>query len=48
MQFGLRGYNGTVVTACAAGTQAIGEAALMIRSGRADVVLAGGCEGRHQ
>ncbi len=44
MQFGLRGYNGTVVTACAAGTQAIGEAALMIRTGRADVVLAGGCE----
>ena len=44
MQFGLRGYNGTIVTACAAGTQAIGEAALMIRTGRADVILAGGCE----
>ncbi len=44
MQFGLRGYNGTVVTACAAGTQSIGEAALMIRTGRADFVLAGGCE----
>ena len=44
MQFGLRGYNGTVVTACAAGTQAIGEAALMIRVGRADVMLSGGCE----
>ena len=44
MQFGMRGYNGTIVTACAAGTQAIGEAALMIRAGRTDVVLAGGCE----
>ena len=44
MQFGLRGYNGTIVTACAAGTQAIGEAALLIRTGRADVFLAGGCE----
>ena len=44
MQFDLRGYNGTVVTACAAGTQAIGEAAVMIRAGRADVMLTGGCE----
>lgn len=44
MQFGLRGYNGTIVTACAAGTQAIGEGALMIRAGRADAVLSGGCE----
>ena len=44
MQYGLRGYNGTVVTACAAGTQAIGEAALMIRNGRADIILSGGCE----
>lgn len=44
LQFGLRGYNGTIVTACAAGTQAIGEAAMIIRSGRADVVVSGGCE----
>ncbi len=44
MQFGLRGYNGTIVTACAAGTQAIGEASMMIRAGRADAILAGGCE----
>ncbi len=44
MQFGMRGYNGTITTACAAGTQAIGEASLMIRAGRADAVLAGGCE----
>ena len=44
LQYGLRGYNGTIVTACAAGTQAIGEASMLIRSGRADVVLTGGCE----
>ncbi|MBI2764735.1 MAG: beta-ketoacyl-ACP synthase II [Chloroflexi bacterium] len=44
LQFGLRGYNGTVVTACAAGTQAIGDASMLIRTGRAEVVVAGGCE----
>ena len=42
--FGLKGYTSTVVTACAAGTQAIGEAAEVIRRGAADVVLGGGCE----
>ncbi|MDX1613315.1 MAG: beta-ketoacyl-ACP synthase II [Candidatus Promineifilaceae bacterium] len=35
----------TVVSACATGTQAIGEAAEFIRRGVADVVLAGGVEG---
>ena len=44
LQFNLRGYNGTIVTACAAGTQGIGEAGMLIRSGRAEVVLTGGCE----
>jgi 3-oxoacyl-[acyl-carrier-protein] synthase II len=44
MQFGLGGYNTTVVTACAAGTQAIGEAADIIRNGRADLVVTGGTE----
>lgn len=44
LQYNLRGYNGTIVTACAAGTQAIGEAGMIIRSGRADVMLTGGCE----
>jgi 3-oxoacyl-[acyl-carrier-protein] synthase II len=44
LQFGIRGYNGTIVTACAAGTQAIGEAGFLIRTGRADAVIAGGCE----
>jgi 3-oxoacyl-[acyl-carrier-protein] synthase II len=44
LQFGLRGYNGTICTACAAGTQAIGEAAMLIRAGRAEVAITGGCE----
>ena len=44
LQLQLRGYNGTIVTACAAGTQAIGEAAMQIRAGRADVMITGGCE----
>ena len=44
MQFGLRGYNNTVTTACAAGTQALGDALDTIRLGRADVMIAGGGE----
>lgn len=35
----------TVVTACASGTQALGEAAEYIRRGRADLMVAGGVEG---
>jgi beta-ketoacyl-acyl-carrier-protein synthase II len=42
------GPNRTIVTACAAGTQAIGEGADMIRSGQADIVLAGGTEAQVQ
>jgi 3-oxoacyl-[acyl-carrier-protein] synthase II len=42
--FGAKGYNNTVATACAAGTQAIGGALDLIRLGRADVVIAGGTE----
>jgi 3-oxoacyl-[acyl-carrier-protein] synthase II len=42
--YGLKGYTSTVVTACAAGTQGIGEAAVAIQRGIADVVLGGGCE----
>jgi 3-oxoacyl-[acyl-carrier-protein] synthase II len=44
MTFGLRGYNNTVSTACAAGTQAMGDAMDVIRMGRADVMLAGSGE----
>ena len=41
---GLRGPSSTVATACAAGTDAIGLACSLIRSGRADAMLAGGAE----
>lgn len=44
IQFGFRGTNFAVVTACATGTNAIGEASEIIRRGQADVMLAGGCE----
>ena len=44
-RFQCQSYNNTVVTACAAGTQAIGEAAEVIRRGAADLMLAGGAEG---
>jgi 3-oxoacyl-[acyl-carrier-protein] synthase II len=42
--FGAKGYNSTVVTACAASNQAIGEAGEAIRRGAVDIVLAGGSE----
>lgn len=44
IQLDLRGYNTTICTACAAGAQAIGEAAAVIRRGEANVMLAGGSE----
>lgn len=44
IQFGLRGPNMAVVTACASGNNAIGEAADCIRRDAADVMLAGGAE----
>jgi 3-oxoacyl-[acyl-carrier-protein] synthase II len=44
MQLQLKGYNNTVSTACAAGTQAIGDALNIIRLGRADIMFAGGAE----
>ena len=45
IRFGARGECKTVVTACAAGTMAIGDAWRLLRAGEADVVLAGGVEG---
>jgi len=42
--YGLKGYNNTVTTACAAGLQAVGEAAEVIRRGAAQVMVAGGTE----
>ena len=42
--FGATGYTSTCITACAAGTQAIGEATEVIRRGAADIVITGGTE----
>ena len=42
--FGIKGYTSTITTACAAGTQSIGEAAEVLKKGYANVILAGGCE----
>ena len=42
--YGLKGYTSTVITACAAGNQAIGDAVEAIRRGVVEVVLGGGCE----
>ena len=44
IQFGLRGPNFATVSACASGAHAIGEALRLMRSGDADVVVAGGAE----
>lgn len=44
MRYGLTGTNYGVVSACATGAHALGEALEVVRSGRADVMLAGGCE----
>ncbi len=43
--FGAQGPLNTIVTACAAGTQAIGEGLELIRRGAVDRVLTGGVEG---
>lgn len=43
--YGLKGKNINVVTACATGTNSIGEAFRTIQYGDADVMLAGGTEG---
>ncbi len=44
IQFGLKGKNINVVTACATGTNSIGEAFRAIQYGEADVMIAGGTE----
>ncbi len=41
-EFGARGPAFNVLTACAASTQAIGEAAMQVRHGDADVIISGG------
>jgi 3-oxoacyl-[acyl-carrier-protein] synthase II len=44
IQHGFKGPLGAPVTACAAGVQAIGDAARLIRCGEADIALCGGAE----
>ncbi len=44
IHLGVRATNFAVVTACATGTNALGESAEVIRRGQADVILAGGSE----
>ena len=45
IQFGLKGQSINIVTACATGTNTIGEAYRSIQYGEADVMVAGGTEG---
>lgn len=45
IQFGLKGKSLNVVTACASGTNTIGEAFRSIQHGEADVMVTGGAEG---
>jgi 3-oxoacyl-[acyl-carrier-protein] synthase II len=44
IKYGLKGPNYSIVSACSTGTHNIGEAALMIRHGMVDAMLAGGAE----
>lgn len=44
IRFGLKGPNMCIVTACATGTNSIGEAFRMVKHGNADLMLAGGAE----
>ncbi|MFD9940517.1 beta-ketoacyl-[acyl-carrier-protein] synthase family protein [Nonomuraea sp. NPDC059023] len=44
LRFGAAGPSGSMSTACATGTMSVGEAAMWIRTGRADLAIAGGCD----
>lgn len=45
IQYGLRGPNYCITSACATGAHSVGEAARYIRQGTCDVMIAGGTEG---
>jgi 3-oxoacyl-[acyl-carrier-protein] synthase II len=45
IKYGAKGKCTSVVTACATGTNAIGDAFHMIQDGRADIIISGGAEG---
>ncbi|MBK5240880.1 beta-ketoacyl-ACP synthase II [Clostridium sp.] len=45
IKYGAKGMCTSVVTACATGTNAIGDAFHLIQDGRADIIIAGGSEG---
>jgi len=44
IKFGLHGPNGTIITACASATNAIGEAFKAIQYDEADIIISGGAE----
>jgi len=44
LQHAVRGYNNSIATTCAAGTQAVGDSCLVIEQDRADVMIAGGAD----
>jgi 3-oxoacyl-[acyl-carrier-protein] synthase II len=44
IKYGLKGPNFSIVSACSTGAHNIGEAAMLIRYGRVDIMLAGGAE----
>jgi 3-oxoacyl-[acyl-carrier-protein] synthase II len=44
IKYGLKGPNYSIVSACSSGAHSIGEAAMMIRHDRTDVMVAGGAE----
>jgi 3-oxoacyl-[acyl-carrier-protein] synthase II len=44
IQFGIRGPNVTIVNACAASANAVGEAFRLLQRGEADIILSGGAE----
>jgi 3-oxoacyl-[acyl-carrier-protein] synthase II len=44
IKYGLKGPNYSIVSACSSGAHSIGEAAMMIRHGRTDIMVAGGAE----